>query len=261
MVCDKRNNVNEVIQMSLRYALPLLFAMTAPVAALEIDAMTDAERSAFRAEVRAYLLENPEVLQEAIGVLQEREQLAEIANDQQLAVTYADDLFNDRHSYVGGNPTGDITIVEFMDYRCGYCKRASPEIEALLASDANIRFIVKEYPILGEQSVLASRFAIATQLVAGDDAYKSVHDTLMEFRGDITQASMTRLAEVLELDAEAIIAHMDSDEVTNIIAANRALGEQMQISGTPTFVIEDQMLRGYVPVDAMEAIVANLREE
>ncbi len=247
--------------MSLRYALPFLFALSSPVAALDLEAMTDAERAAFRAEVRAYLLEEPEVLQEAIGVLQERERLAEIANDQLLAVTYADALFNDRHSYVGGNPAGDITIVEFMDYRCGYCKRAFSEVEALLAADTNIRFIVKEYPILGEQSVLASRFAVATQLVAGDDAYRAVHDTLMEFRGDITQASMTRLAEILELDAEAIIAQMDSNEVSNIIAANRALGEQMQISGTPTFVIEDQMLRGYVPADAMVAIIAELRDE
>jgi protein-disulfide isomerase len=250
-----------MIQMSLRLALPLLFALTNPAAALELDALTDAERTAFRAEVRAYLLENPEVLQEAIGVLQEREQQAQINTDQQLATSFADELFNDRHSFVGGNPTGDITIVEFMDYRCGYCKRAYPEIEALLAADANIRFIVKEYPILGEESVLASRFAVATQLVAGDDAYKAVHDTLMEFRGDITQTSMTRLAEILELDAEAIIAQMDSDAVTNIIAENRELGQQMQISGTPTFVIEDQMLRGYVPADAMAAIVADLRDE
>ena len=96
--------------------------------------------------------------------------------------------------------------------------------------------------------------------MAGDDAYKSVHDTLMEFRGDITQASMTRLAEILELDAHAIIAKMDSDEVTNVISQNRQLGQLMQISGTPTFVVEDQMLRGYVPLDAMEQLVAGLRE-
>ncbi|SFR37117.1 Protein-disulfide isomerase [Yoonia tamlensis] len=247
--------------MSLRFALPLLFALSAPAIAQDAEPMTDAQRTAFRAEVRAYLLENPEVLQEAISVLQMREQQAQVTNDQQLAVAYADDLFNDRHSYVGGNPAGDITIVEFMDYRCGYCKRAYPEIETLLGADANIRFIVKEYPILGEQSVLASRFAVATLMVAGDEAYKSVHDTLMEFNGDITEVSMTRLAEILELDAQAIIAQMDSDAVTAVIAANRQLGQQMQITGTPTFVIEDQMLRGYVPVDAMAAIVAELRED
>ena len=199
-------------------------------------------------------------MQEAFAVLQQREQEAQVTTDMEMITTYSDALFNDRYSYVGGNPAGDITIVEFMDYRCGYCKRAFPEIEALIAADTNIRLIVKEFPILGEQSVLASRFAVATLLVAGDEAYKSVHDTLMEFRGDITQASMTRLAEVLELDAQAIIAQMDSDEVTNVITQNRQLGQQMQISGTPTFVIEDQMLRGYVPLDAMEQLVAGLRE-
>ena len=246
--------------MPLRFALPLMLAMSGPVAALELDAMTDAEREAFRAEVRAYLLDNPEVMQEAFAVLQQREQEAQVTTDMAMIETYSDALFNDRYSYVGGNPAGDITIVEFMDYRCGYCKRAFPEIEALIAADTNIRLIVKEFPILGEQSVLASRFAVATLLVAGDDAYKSVHDTLMEFRGDITQASMTRLAELLELDAQAIIAQMDSDEVTNVITQNRQLGQLMQISGTPTFVIEDQMLRGYVPLDAMEQLVAGLRE-
>ncbi|WP_157033200.1 DsbA family protein [Loktanella sp. S4079] len=246
--------------MTLRYALPIMLALTSPASAVELDSLTDAERAAFRAEVRAYLLENPEVLQEAIGVLQQREQQAQTVSDSQLIADYSEELFNDRHSFVGGNPAGDITIVEFLDYRCGYCKRAFPEIESLIAADANIRFVVKEYPILGEQSVLASRFAVATLLVAGDDAYKAVHDTLMEFRGDINQASMTRLAEVLNLDATAIIEQMDSDEVTAIISANRELGQKMQISGTPTFVVEDQLVRGYVPLDVMKQFVAELRE-
>lgn len=261
MVCPSGNIAKEMIKMNLRFALPVMFSLASPVVALDLDAMTDAERTAFGAEVRAYLLENPEVMQEAFEVLQLREQQAQVANDVELVQTHSEALFNDRHSYVGGNPTGDITIVEFMDYRCSYCKRAFPEVEALLAADSNIRFIVKEFPILGEQSVLASRFAVATQLVAGDEAYRSVHDTLMEFRGDITQASMTRLAELLELDAEAIIAQMDSDEVTSIIAKNRQLGQDLAITGTPTFVIGDQMVRGYIPIDAMEELVAALRDE
>ena len=247
--------------MMLRFALPALLALASPVAALDLTAMTDAERAAFRAEVRAYLLDNPEVLQEANAALQAREQQVQFETDMALVQTYSDALFNDGHSYVGGNPDGDITIVEFMDYRCGYCKRAFPEVEALLGADDNIRFIVKEFPILGEQSVLAARFAIATQLVAGDDAYKAVHDNLMEFRGDITAASMTRLAEILGLDADAIIARMDSEEVTQVIAANRNLGTDMQISGTPTFVIGDVMVRGYIPIDAMEGLVAEMRSE
>ena len=103
-----------------RLAFPLLLALGTPLAALDIEAMTDAERDAFRAEVRAYLLDNPEVLMEAIDILQQREDAARLDVDQQLAVAHADALFNDGHSWVGGNPDGDVTMVEFMDYRCGY---------------------------------------------------------------------------------------------------------------------------------------------
>ncbi len=247
--------------MPLRFALPLAIALASPVAALELDAMTDTERDAFQAEVRAYILENPEIIREAIGVLQERERAAQLAADAAMAQAASDALFNDGHSFVGGNPDGDITLVEFMDYRCGFCKRAFPEVEALVGTDANIRYIVKEFPILGEESVLASRFAIATQLVAGDAAYKDVHNTLMEFRGDVTAQSLTRLGDELGLDTAAITAKMDDDAVTEIIAKNRALASQLQITGTPTLIFEDQMVRGYVPLAQMEQIVAELRGE
>lgn len=247
--------------MMLRLALPALFALATPLAALELDAMTDAERNAFRAEVRAYLLDNPEVLQEAIAVLRLREHEAQVSQDTALVQTHAEAIFNDGHSYVGGNPDGDVTIVEFLDYRCGYCKRAFPEVEALIAGDGNIRFVVKEYPILGEASVIAARYAIATKFVAGEEAYKNVHDTLMEYSGDITPQSLGRLAGALDLDHDAISAEMDSDRVTAVIAENRALGDLMQISGTPTFIFQDQMVRGYVDSASMEALLADIRGE
>jgi len=241
-------------------ALTVAFAPT-PSAALDLDAMTDGERAAFRAEVRAYLLDNPEVLMEAIRVLETRDQQAQVAADVALAQANADALFNDGYSYVGGNPDGDITLVEFMDYRCGYCRQAFAEVEQLLEVDGNIRFIVKEFPILGEQSMLAAQFAIATQQVAGDDAYKLVHDALMTLRSDITPDSLTRLGEAFALDTDAIFAAMDSAEVAAVINANQALAQRMQITGTPTFVVEDQMLRGYVPLPQMEQIVAAVRGE
>ena len=247
--------------MKHRFALPLCLALGLPAQALELDAMSDAERAAFQAEIRAYILENPEIIREAIGVLQQRDQESEALNDIAMARANADALFNDGHSFVGGNPDGDITVVEFMDYRCGFCKRAMPEVEAMLSADSNIRYIIKEFPILGEPSVLASRYAVATQLVAGDAAYKDIHNTLMEFQGDITPAALTRLSEAFVLDHEAIVAAMDSDEVTGIIAQNRALAGQLQITGTPTFVIQDQMLRGFVPSDQMLQIVAELRDQ
>ena len=245
--------------MMLRLALPLILAFSLPAQALELDAMSDEERATFQAEVRAYILENPEIIREAIGVLQQREEQAQAVNDVDLARANANALFNDGHSFVGGNPNGDITVVEFMDYRCGFCKRAFPEVAALLNADTNIRYIVKEFPILGEASVLASRYAIATKLVAGDEAYENVHNTLMEFRGDITAQSLERLGDTLGLDNEAISTAMDSTEVNEILAENRALAQQLKITGTPTFVFEDQMLRGYVPTDQMIQLVAELR--
>ena len=247
--------------MLKRTALALGLMMSTQAGALELDAMTDAERAAFRLEIRSYLMENPEVLMEAIGVLEQREQAAKAGNDVSLAQNYQDQLFNDGHSYVGGNPDGDITIVEFMDYRCGYCKKAFPEVAALIAGDGNIRYIVKEFPILGEASMLASQFAVAVKIVAGDEAYSDVHNTLMEFRGDVNQTNLNRLAESFDLDVAAITVEMGGSEVAQIINDNRLLGQAMQISGTPTFVVQDQMLRGYVPMAQMEQIVVSVRQD
>ncbi|MDP2740708.1 MAG: DsbA family protein [Pseudorhodobacter sp.] len=241
-------------------ALVLAFAAAAPAAALDLAAMTEAERTSFRAEVRAYLLENPEVLMEAIGVLEQRQQQAAVVNDQTLLQTNAVDIFNDPDSWVGGNPDGDVTMVEFIDYRCTYCRKAHDEVAELLTSDGNIRFIVKEFPILGEESVLSSRFAIAVRQLAGDDAYKRAHDALITLRGNATKDTLARLADELGLDAPAIIARMDAAEVTAIIDANHALGDRMKISGTPTFVIDQTMLRGYLPLEGMRQIVDEQRK-
>lgn len=234
----------------------LTFALATPLVAQE---MTDAERQAFRAEVRSYLLDNPEVLMEAIGILEQREQDAQAAADIALAQANADALFNDPNAFVGGNPDGDITIVEFMDYRCGFCKRAYPEVSQLIARDGNIRYIIKEFPILGEESILASRYALATRIVEGDAVYDNIHATLMEFQGNISETALARIGEAFGLNNDAIFAEMDSEAVTTIINNNRALAQRMRISGTPTFVVEDQMLRGYVPFDQMQQIVAAAR--
>jgi protein-disulfide isomerase len=217
--------------------------------------LTDAERTDFRAEVRAYLLENPEVLMEAIAVLESRQAEAETTRDERLATLNADALVNDGFSYEGGNLDGDITIVEFIDYRCSFCRRAHPEVAELISSDGNIRIITKEFPILGQQSVLASQFAVATKIVAGDAAYKQVSDALMNLRSDVTPASLSSLASAFDLDTDAIFAEMESPAVQQVLANNRALGERMQISGTPTFVFGDQMVRGYVDLTQMRAIV------
>ena len=246
--------------MMHRLIAPLLAAgLALPANAMDLTELTDAERAQFRAEVRAYLMDNPEVIMEAVALLQNREAEAQARADDNLVSDNAAAIFDDGYSWVGGNPDGDITLVEFLDYRCGYCKRAHGEVAKLLETDGNIRLIVKELPILGDQSVLASRFAIATKQIAGDDSYKAVNDALMAYNGDVTLPALRRLASTFGLDMDAIEARMDSDEVTMEIAQTRALAQQLSISGTPTFVMHDELLRGYLPFDQMMALVDEKR--
>lgn len=239
----------------------ICLATALPAAATEIEAMSDSEREAFRAEVRAYLLDNPEVLMEAIAILEER-RVAEAANAEiAMLEQYRDEIFNDGFSYVGGNPDGDITMVEFLDYQCGFCKRAFPAVEELIASDGNIRFVVKEFPILGDASVLGSRYALAVKSLYGDEAYKTAHDEMMLLRGSLTPQTLVRLSDDNGLDHDDIRAEMESEDISRIITANRDLGARLQIQGTPSFIMGDTFVRGFLELDQMRQVVATERQK
>jgi len=149
--------------LRLLKSLALLLSIASPAVAFDISAMTNEERSAFRSEIRNYLLENPELIIEVIGVLESRQAQASKDSEVQMITAYSDEIFDDGYSYVDGNPDGSMRIVEFLDYRCGYCRKAHPELLQMMADDDTIALVIKELPILGEQSVIASRFAIATQ--------------------------------------------------------------------------------------------------
>ncbi len=224
-----------------------------------LGTMTDDERTAFRAEVRQYLLDNPEVIMEAMQVLQDRQEKAASDQDQQILSTYHDEIYNDANSWVGGNPDGDVTVVEFMDYRCGYCRKAYSEVSDLVKSDGNIRFVVKEFPILGDDSVASSRFAIAMRLLHGDTAYETVHDELIALRGTPDAETLGRLALKMGYEAQPLLDMMNDDKVTAIIAANHHIAAQLNITGTPTFVVNKAMLRGYLPEAEMQKIVEQQR--
>lgn len=232
-----------------------------PAQATDLDSLTDAERAAFRDEVRSYLIENPEVLMEAFAVLEEREAAAEIERETMAIAANADMLYNSAFDWVGGNPDGDITIVEFFDYRCGFCRRVHPELAAFLELDGNIRYIAKEYPILGDQSVVASRFAIATRIAHGDEAYDAMNDALMEMRGDMTVPALAQIASGLGYDAAAILGALGDPQVQSTLDVNQTLGERLGVSGTPTFIFGNQIVRGAMGVDDMAMIVAGQRAQ
>ncbi len=248
--------------MLKRFALAVAAAALAATAASAFDvrAMTVEERETFRAEVRAYLLDDPEVLLEAIAVLEERKANQQASLDMDLVQVNADQIFGDGHSWEGGNPDGDITVVEFLDYRCGFCRRAHPEVSELIASDGNIRFIIKELPILGEQSLLASRFALAVKQVEGDDAYAETHDALMNMRAEVTDLILFELSSQLGYDSGSVMEAMDDEAVQRAIGENHALAQRLRIEGTPSFIFGDQVIRGYVPLDHMRDILAEFRE-
>ncbi len=233
----------------------LLLAATPASAAFD-----EAERQEIRDEIRAYLLENPDILTEMVRLLEAEQAGAQAAADEELIVQHHDAIFEDGFSHVGGNPEGDVTMVEFLDYQCGFCRRAHPEVQTLLESDGDIRFITKEFPILGPGSELASRAAIATLITEGPEAYRKLSDALITREGEITGTSLEAVFETTGIDAEAVRAEMDSDEVTRRIAQTHALARELRIQGTPTFVIGDRMVRGYLPLEEMEAAVEAARE-
>lgn len=234
----------------------LLAALAFPAVASDL---TPQERANFRSEVRAYLLDNPEVILEAMQVLRDREARAESQADNQLLSALNDEIFNDGVSYVGGNPDGDVTIVEFLDYRCGYCRKAHADMVKLLASDGNIRWIVKEFPILGPDSDAAAKLAIATLKHYGPAEYGRLHDVLMKFKGPVNASTMPLITKDAGFDFAPLETLLNSDAVTAHIARMHALGQKLNISGTPAFVMHDTILRGYLPLDEMIKIVAETR--
>ena len=251
--------LKEQIETMLRIVILLIFLWATKSFALDLSKMSTSERALLRDEIRSYLLENPEIIMEAVEVLRKKEQQAAIQSDFDLVKTHKTAIFKDGFSFIGGNPNGDITLVEFVDYRCGYCKKAHNEVEKLLNADGNIRFIIKEFPILGEDSVKLSKFALAVKIVHGDEIYKIVHDILIKMESPPNRKAFDQITSSLNLNASLIYEEMESNEVNGMIAYTHSLAERLKITGTPTFVMNDELIRGYVPFDALINIVNNKR--
>jgi protein-disulfide isomerase len=234
-------------------------AQTAPAGKDDAPAMDDADRAALHAEIRAYLLANPEILVEMYALLEEKQQAATAQNDSALVEEHAAAIFDDGFSFVGGNPDGDVTLVEFLDYQCGFCRRAHPELAELIETDGNIRWVVKEFPILGPNSELAARAASATLIAEGGEAYARLNDAMMRHDGPVTDAVLDGLLTEAGADPAEIRATMDAPDITERLTETRALAETLGISGTPTFVLGSRMIRGYVSAEQMLAMIEEER--
>ncbi|MEO1317975.1 MAG: DsbA family protein [Pseudomonadota bacterium] len=253
------------LRRSLRLGLPAAFAAALLIApgnapaqeAIDFSAMTPEQEAAFGEAVRGYLLENPEVIYDAIQVLEDRREREAAQAETTLVSQYLGALHDTSYSWEGGNPEGDVTVVEFLDYRCGFCKRAHPAVKEVLESDENVRLIVREFPILGPESVVAGRMAMAAYRI--DSAlYPSLNDELMSFRGDLTETMAYRIAGQVGYDIAALKELAATDEIAAEIDKNYQLAEILGIQGTPTFIIGNRIVRGFLPVDRM---LAEIEEE
>lgn len=202
------------------------------------------------------LRENPELVLEALQALEARQVEAEAAAAAAVLTTERALLESDPNAPVMGNPDGDVTVVEFFDYNCPYCKRVMPELDALLAEDDKIRLVLREWPILSEGSVIAARAALASRQ---QGKYAEMHMALMGARAKLDEQSVLRIAAETGLDIEKLKADMQSPEVEEHIATSMRLAQALGFSGTPSFVVGDQLIPGFVEKAQLVEVVKAAR--
>jgi protein-disulfide isomerase len=216
------------------------------------------EQDAIDRRVREYILENPEIVMQAIQILRDRqEQQAENARREGIR-QHAKALRDSGPLPVFGNEDGDVTIVEFFDYRCPYCRQVAGLALETARADGNVRVVYKEFPILGPESEFASRAAIAAAM---QDRYAEFHKALLTDVQTVNRDSVMRLARMMDLDIERLKADMQSDKVTRTIERNRRLGRRLQINGTPAFIVGTEMAPGAISRDKLKQMIARAREQ
>jgi protein-disulfide isomerase len=220
------------------------------------DSFSEAQRKEIGEIVRAYLLENPEVLLEVSRELDSRQQQAEAKKRDKALTANAAEIFNSEHDFVAGNPKGDVTMVEFFDYNCGWCKKGFPEVMSLLEKDKNLRLVLKEFPIFGGDSDYAAMAAIASRK---QGKYWEFHRALLGHEGKVTAEIVDATAEKVGLDLKRLKADMKDKEVARVIDDNHKLAEKLAISGTPAFIIDNNLVPGYLPADGLMATINDVR--
>ena len=238
-------NYISMMAMALFLALPLQAAAQ------------DISEDRVRELVLETICENPEIVMEAVAILEARQAEAQAASQAEVLSRERDTLERDPNAPVLGNPEGDVTVVEFFDYNCPYCRRAKPEIEALLAADPDVRLVYREWPILGEGSVFAARAALAAR---EQGLYEDFHWALMGMSGRAEESSVLRIAEDIGLDVAQLRRDMEAPEIDAHIETSMRLAQVLGITGTPSFVIGDALVPGVVDAEQLQTLVTDARE-
>jgi protein-disulfide isomerase len=240
----------------------LLLAAILPAAALADPAtptvtFSPTQRDAIVQIVRDALKSDPSILRDAVTSLQAQDEAHEAAEARGAIAARQKDLLDNPGDPEAGNPHGDVTVVEFYDPRCPYCRRMLPGIEAMLQKDHGIRLVYKDIPVLGPASALEARAIVAAQK---QGAYLKMQAALMKDSSQPSDAMIRATAKTLGLDADKLIADMDAPATTQRIKDNLALAKALKLQGTPAFVVGQQMIPGMVDPDQLEEAVAGARK-
>jgi protein-disulfide isomerase len=216
------------------------------------------EKGQMEQVIHDYLLAHPEVIVEALQRYQAMQDRVAAANQAKAVVDLREELTHAPDSPVLGNPNGDVSIVEFFDYRCPYCKlMASRKLIETLEQDGNVRIVLKEFPILGEDSIYAAKAALGA---ARQGKYRELHMAMMTLKGKVTSADVRRLAEEAGIDMARLEQDMQAPEIDAEIKRNLALADKTGIRGTPAFIINGQLIPGAIEVDEIMKRVAAARQ-
>jgi protein-disulfide isomerase len=240
--------------------IPLLtvFAVLAVIpSARAADAVTPAQKSTVEQIIHDYILQHPELLVEALQSAEEKMKAQAAERGRAALVDKRREIFDDPTAPVAGNPKGDVTIVEFFDYRCPYCKQVEPALEALLKEDRQLRIIYKELPILGKDSVYATRVALAARK---QGKYDKFHAAMMAAKGQIDEKTILQVAAAAGLDVERVKSDMQAADIEEIIKRNYDLAQALEVHGTPAFIIGDEMVSGAIDIATMKQKIAAARK-
>jgi protein-disulfide isomerase len=229
-----------------------------PLAVKAADQAPPLPRQQIEQIVHDYIMAHPDVLIAALRQAEDKLHKDDEAKASKAVAEHKNEVFNDPATPVGGNPHGNVTLVEFFDYRCPYCKQVEPSLEAMLKQDPQLRLVYKEFPILGPASLTAAKAAIAAQAQGKYDAF---HAAMMAAHGNITDDTVYRIAGSVGLDIDRLKHDMASPAVAQAIKANLKLADTLDIRGTPAFVIGNKMVPGAVSLDELKGIVADARDK
>jgi protein-disulfide isomerase len=224
----------------------------------QAGALDDQQKKEIGAFIKQYLIENPEVLLDVQSALEQKQAEEQASKNSKVIESNKDSIFQSSDDAVFGNPKGSVTIVEFFDYNCHYCKQALPDMEAILQKNNDIRFVLKEFPILGPESIAAHKVADAFRLIA-PEKYYDFHRALLGGEERATEESALAVAAKLGITEAEIRAKMKASPFKARATKVYSLAEKMGINGTPAYIIGNETMSGAVGIDLLSSKVSNVR--